>query len=146
MAYTDGRDPDINRLNATWHYAGTAVFVSSRLVLPRRMSHMLLPPDVILPYLREAGFGDTVPLKDYIFDNSLIMEFVERWRPKTHTSQWGVLPWFLQMVRHGDIGVGGATARCQASDGCVAGGAEEGVTLAKAYMAVGPCLPYALDG
>ncbi|QHO49067.1 uncharacterized protein DS421_1g10740 [Arachis hypogaea] len=51
---------------------------------------MLPPPDTIVPYLREDGFGDTVPLRDFVFDNSLIMAFMERWRPETHTFH---LPW-----------------------------------------------------
>ncbi|QHO06313.1 uncharacterized protein DS421_14g453600 [Arachis hypogaea] len=41
------------------------------LFLPRRVSHTLPPPNAIFPYLREAGFGDTVPLR-FTFDNSLI--------------------------------------------------------------------------
>ncbi|KAL4321637.1 hypothetical protein AHAS_Ahas14G0130400 [Arachis hypogaea] len=40
----------------------------------------------MVPYLREVGFVDMVPLKDFVFDNSLIMTFVERWRPDPHFS------------------------------------------------------------
>ncbi|RYR25442.1 hypothetical protein Ahy_B02g059191 [Arachis hypogaea] len=68
-----------------------------RLLLPRRVSHALLPPDAIVPYLREAGFGDTVSLRNFIFENSLITAFMEQWHPETHTFYlpWGcgVPPW-----------------------------------------------------
>ncbi|QHO13168.1 uncharacterized protein DS421_15g513170 [Arachis hypogaea] len=90
MARQAGNDRDINRLNETTHYAGTADFDRLRLLLPRQVSHTLPPPDAIVPYLAEAGFGDTVPLRDFTFDNSLISALVERWRPKTHTFH---LPW-----------------------------------------------------
>ncbi|QHO28821.1 uncharacterized protein DS421_7g219980 [Arachis hypogaea] len=62
----------------------------SHLLLPRQVSNTLPPPDAIVPYLREPDFGDTVPFRDFIFDNSLIIAFVERWRPKTYTFH---LPW-----------------------------------------------------
>ncbi|RYR31446.1 hypothetical protein Ahy_B01g056252 [Arachis hypogaea] len=74
---------------------------SPRLLLPR-VSHTVLLPDAIVPYLREAGFGDTVPLRDFIFDNSLITAFVERWYPKTHTFylSWGEPTITLQDVAY----------------------------------------------
>ncbi|RYR61124.1 hypothetical protein Ahy_A04g018251 [Arachis hypogaea] len=78
-------DGDINRLNKTSHYARAADFERPRLLLSRRVSHTLSPPDAIIPYLDEARFGDTVPLKDFTFDNSLISALVERWLPETHT-------------------------------------------------------------
>ncbi|RYR67659.1 hypothetical protein Ahy_A03g014036 [Arachis hypogaea] len=53
-------------------------------------SHTLALPDAIISYLREAYFGDTVPLRDFVFDNSLITAFVERWCPEMHTFH---LPW-----------------------------------------------------
>ncbi|QHN96688.1 uncharacterized protein DS421_18g620740 [Arachis hypogaea] len=104
MAHADACDQDINRLNATWHYARAANFTRPRLLLPRQVSHTLPPPEAIVPYLREARFSDTVPLRNFVFDNSLIMTFVERWRPESHTFH---LPW--------DVGVSGAATRCQAS-------------------------------
>ncbi|RYR43555.1 hypothetical protein Ahy_A08g039966 [Arachis hypogaea] len=85
MAHQAGNDRDINRLNETSHYAGAADFERPRLLLPRRVSHTLPPPDAIVPYLAEVGFGDTVPLRDLTFDNSLISILVERWRLETHT-------------------------------------------------------------
>ncbi|MED6187822.1 hypothetical protein PIB30_116749 [Stylosanthes scabra] len=50
----------------------------------------MAPPEVLLPFLREAGFGDAMQLKDFVFDNTLISAFIERWRPETHTFH---LPW-----------------------------------------------------
>ncbi|RYR07959.1 hypothetical protein Ahy_B05g075462 [Arachis hypogaea] len=116
MAHQVGNDWDINRLNETTHYAGAADFEVSfvmvvkfndfdivrrpRLLLPRRVSHTLPPPDAIVSYLAEAGFGDTVPLMDFTFDNSLILALVERWRPETHIFHlpWGEVTITLQDV------------------------------------------------
>ncbi|XP_020985809.1 serine/threonine-protein phosphatase 7 long form homolog [Arachis duranensis] len=96
MARRVGNDGDINRLNETTHYAGAADFVISfvmrpGLLLPRRVSHILPLLDVIVPYLDEVEFGDTVPLRDFTFDNSLISALVERWRPEMHMFhlRWG---------------------------------------------------------
>ncbi|QHN85109.1 uncharacterized protein DS421_16g534470 [Arachis hypogaea] len=72
MARQAENDGDINRLNEMTHYAGTADFKRPCLLLPRRVSHTLSPPDAIVPYLAEAGFDDRVPLRDFTFTNSLI--------------------------------------------------------------------------
>ncbi|QHO11723.1 uncharacterized protein DS421_15g500650 [Arachis hypogaea] len=99
MARQAGNDGDINKLNETSHYAGAVDFEVKilffipkrpRLLLPRRVSQTLPPPDAIVPYLTKAGFGDTVPLRDFTFDYSLISALVERWRPEMHTFH---LPW-----------------------------------------------------
>ncbi|QHO12582.1 uncharacterized protein DS421_15g508170 [Arachis hypogaea] len=142
MARANTRDRDINRLNVTWHYARTADFARSRLLLPRRVSHTLPPPDAIVPYLREARFGDMVLLRNFVFDNSLITTFVERWRSETYMFH---LPWGKATITL-DMGVGGAAARCYASGGSTVGCAEGGVVLAETYMSAGPCPPYAIDG
>ncbi|QHO47767.1 uncharacterized protein DS421_1g00090 [Arachis hypogaea] len=107
MARQAGNDGDINRLNETSHYAGAADFERPLLLLPRRVSHTLPPPDAIVSYLAEAGFGDTVPLKDFTFDNSLILALVERWRPETHTFHlpWGEVTITLQDVAY-HLGLG----------------------------------------
>ncbi|QHO19143.1 uncharacterized protein DS421_11g326320 [Arachis hypogaea] len=72
MACQAENDADIDRLNETSHYAEAADFERHRLLLPWRVSHILLPPDAIFPYLVEVRFGDTVSLRDLTFDNSLI--------------------------------------------------------------------------
>ncbi|QHO24552.1 uncharacterized protein DS421_12g373190 [Arachis hypogaea] len=77
MARAADNDGDINRLNETSYYVRAVDFARSRLLLPQQVSHTLPPPDAIVPYLREAGFGDTVPLRNFTFDNSLITAFVE---------------------------------------------------------------------
>ncbi|KAL4390484.1 hypothetical protein AHAS_Ahas03G0149700 [Arachis hypogaea] len=96
MACANNHDADINQMNATWHIAGAAdfeytVYVRPRLLLLRKVSHTLPPLDAIVPYLQEAGFGDAVPLRNFVFDNTLIMAFVERWRIEIHTFHllWG---------------------------------------------------------
>ncbi|RYR11942.1 hypothetical protein Ahy_B04g069445 [Arachis hypogaea] len=84
MARVDVHDPNINRLNETWHYAGVADFAASPFPAPTSESYHSSTGRHIVPYLREAGFGDTVPLRDFTFDNSLIMG------PETHMFH---LPW-----------------------------------------------------
>ncbi|RYR52662.1 hypothetical protein Ahy_A06g027551 [Arachis hypogaea] len=73
-----------------------------RLLLPRRVSHTLPPLDAIVPYLREAGFGDTVPFRDFTFNNALITIFVEQWHPETHTFHllWSEVTITLQDVAY----------------------------------------------
>ncbi|RYR39132.1 hypothetical protein Ahy_A09g044582 [Arachis hypogaea] len=88
-----------------------------RLLLPRQVSHMLPLLDAIVSYLKEAGFSDMVPLRDFVFDNSLITIFMERWRPANHMFylSWGEVTITLQdmayhlgLRAHGDP-VGGAS-------------------------------------
>ncbi|QHO57542.1 uncharacterized protein DS421_3g83130 [Arachis hypogaea] len=102
MARQAGNDGDINRLNETSRYAGTAEFERPRLLFPRRVSHTLPPPDAIVPYLVEAGFSDTVALRDFTFDNFLISVLVERWHPETHMFHlpWGEVTIILQEVAY----------------------------------------------
>ncbi|QHO40641.1 uncharacterized protein DS421_5g138880 [Arachis hypogaea] len=102
MTHADTRDADINRLNVTWHIVGTTDFDRLCLLLPRRVSHTLIPPDAIVLYLREAGFCDIVPLKNFVFDNSLITIFVERWSPEIHTFHmpWGECTITLQNIAY----------------------------------------------
>ncbi|RYQ99348.1 hypothetical protein Ahy_B07g087281 isoform B [Arachis hypogaea] len=46
--------------------------------------------DILLLYIREAGFGHAVELRNFMLDNSLISAFVEQWRLETHSFH---LPW-----------------------------------------------------
>ncbi|QHN82684.1 uncharacterized protein DS421_20g697920 [Arachis hypogaea] len=105
MARQAGNDGDINKLNETSHYARAADFEVS-CVLFGESYYTLPPPNAIVPYLAEVGFGDTVPLRDFTFDNSLISALVERWRPETHTFHlpWGEVTITLQdVVYHLDL-------------------------------------------
>ncbi|RYR66060.1 hypothetical protein Ahy_A03g012006 [Arachis hypogaea] len=110
MARHAENDGDINWLNEMSHYTEVSDFERPRLLLLRRVSHTLPPSDAIVPYLAKAGFGDTVPLKDFTFDNSLISTLVERWRPETHMFH---LPWsevtitLQDVVYHLDLRVHG---------------------------------------
>ncbi|QHO01815.1 Serine/threonine protein phosphatase 7 long form isogeny [Arachis hypogaea] len=102
MARQAENDGDINRLNETSHYTRTDDFERPHLLLPRRVSHTLPPPDAIIVYLAEAEFGDTVLLRDFTFDNFLISALVERWRPETHMFHlpWGEVTITLQNVAY----------------------------------------------
>ncbi|QHO31389.1 uncharacterized protein DS421_8g241160 [Arachis hypogaea] len=71
MARAADNNEDINRLNKTSYYVRAADFARSRLLLFRRVSHTLPPLNAIVPYLKEVGFGDTVPFRDFTFDNAL---------------------------------------------------------------------------
>ncbi|XP_057747684.1 protein MAIN-LIKE 1-like [Arachis stenosperma] len=110
MAGQAGNDGDINWLNEMSHYAGASDFDRPRLLLPRRVSHTLPPLGAIVPYLAKARFSDTVLLRDFTLDNSLISALVERWRPETHMFHllWSEVTITLQdMVYHLDLRVHG---------------------------------------
>ncbi|RYR45988.1 hypothetical protein Ahy_A07g031760 isoform A [Arachis hypogaea] len=68
----------------------------------RRVSHTLPPSNAIVPYLAKAGFGDMVPLRDFTFDNSLILSLMERWRLERYTFHlpWGEVTITLQDVTY----------------------------------------------
>ncbi|RYR65197.1 hypothetical protein Ahy_A03g011164 [Arachis hypogaea] len=99
MARQAGNDGVINRLNETSHYTGAADFQFSCVMF---ISHTLPPLNAIVPYLAEARFGDTVPLRDFTFDNFLILALVERWRLETHMFHlpWGDVTITLQDVAY----------------------------------------------
>ncbi|XP_020967380.1 phospholipase D alpha 4-like [Arachis ipaensis] len=71
-----------------------------RLLLSRRVTLGLPSPPILLPYIREAGFGHVVEWRNFIFDNFLISAFVERWRLETHMFHllWGEASITLQDV------------------------------------------------
>ncbi|RYQ83502.1 hypothetical protein Ahy_B10g102194 [Arachis hypogaea] len=135
MACQAGNNGDINRLNETSHYAGTADFERLRLLLPRRVSHTLPPPDVIILYLDETGFGDTVPPQGLHFrqfpdfDTCGALAFGD-----AHVSS----P--LGCSHYHPAGRG-ATAGCQASSGSTASSTEEGALHVEAFVAAGSCSP-----
>ncbi|MED6163015.1 hypothetical protein PIB30_075960 [Stylosanthes scabra] len=82
------QDPEgLYRLNDEWHIAGA---LRERVLLLRKCSFLMPAPDVLLPFLEEAGFGHAIQLRDFVFDAPLLSAFVERWRPETHTFH---MPW-----------------------------------------------------
>ncbi|MED6159941.1 hypothetical protein PIB30_046901 [Stylosanthes scabra] len=52
----------------------------------RRGSVAVLPPQSIVQYVRDAGFGGLLDMRDFDTDSGLLSAFVERWRPETHVS------------------------------------------------------------
>ncbi|MED6196847.1 hypothetical protein PIB30_051127 [Stylosanthes scabra] len=98
---------DINRKNDDrWHIATT--LESPRILHARRNSHVMAPPEVLMPYFWDASFGQAVMLADFHFDLTLLSAFVERWRPETHSfhMSWDVA-YHLGLRTHGDP-IGGA--------------------------------------
>ncbi|MED6201294.1 hypothetical protein PIB30_093480 [Stylosanthes scabra] len=41
------------------------------------------PPDCLVPYIREAGFGGPLQMRPFDYDMTLVSALVERWRPET---------------------------------------------------------------
>ncbi|RYR40472.1 hypothetical protein Ahy_A09g046228 [Arachis hypogaea] len=73
-----------------------------RLLLLHRVTLGLPSPPILLPYIREVGFGHAVEWRNFIFDNFLISAFVERWRSETHMFHlsWGEASITLQDVAY----------------------------------------------
>ncbi|RYR61341.1 hypothetical protein Ahy_A04g018505 [Arachis hypogaea] len=139
MACADARHDDINCLNATWHIVGAINFQlvgKPRLPL-RRASHTLASSDAIVLYMNEVGFGDTVQLRDFMFNNSLITAFCSEthtfhlsWDEYTITVQ--DVTYHLRSCTHGEaivpnMGVCKGAPRCLASSCSATGCPEEGV-------------------
>ncbi|MED6170186.1 hypothetical protein PIB30_028420 [Stylosanthes scabra] len=51
------RDPDINRLDRTYHVAGAIGFQDPRTLTGRGVVPYMPPSDCLVPYIREARFG-----------------------------------------------------------------------------------------
>ncbi|MED6158961.1 hypothetical protein PIB30_037852 [Stylosanthes scabra] len=84
------RDSDINRLNGTHHMVGVLGFQTPQMLTPRGVVPNLLPPDALILYIKEAGFGGPLEMRPFVYDIPLLSAIVERWRPKTHSFH---LPW-----------------------------------------------------
>ncbi|RYR07322.1 hypothetical protein Ahy_B05g074652 [Arachis hypogaea] len=134
MARVDAQDRYINRLYLTWHIVGVIDFEASE---PHSCT-----TGRILPYLREASYGNTVQLRNFVFDKSLITTFVERWRPETQTFH---LPWDECTITLQDVAyyLGLRTHGESVSSCLVVGCVKEGVILHQADMASGTSLAYA---
>ncbi|MED6126718.1 hypothetical protein PIB30_081070 [Stylosanthes scabra] len=79
------RDADINRLDRTHHVAGAIGFQEPRTLAPRGIIPTMPPPDCLVPYIHEAGFGGPLQMRSFDYDMPLVSALVERWRPETHS-------------------------------------------------------------
>ncbi|MED6213234.1 hypothetical protein PIB30_091197 [Stylosanthes scabra] len=86
------RDADINRLDRTHHVAGAIGFQDPRTLAPRRIVPTMPPPDCLVPYIHEAGFGGPLQMRPFDYDMPLVSALVERRRLETHSFHmpWGV--------------------------------------------------------
>ncbi|MED6111226.1 hypothetical protein PIB30_050625 [Stylosanthes scabra] len=62
-------EEDLHRLNRVWHIAGA---LRERILLPRRCSFLMPVPDRLMSFMKEAGFGQAIQLRDFVFDTPLI--------------------------------------------------------------------------
>ncbi|MED6211973.1 hypothetical protein PIB30_078644 [Stylosanthes scabra] len=53
--------------------------------MPRGVVPNLPPPDCLVPYIREAGFGGPLEMRAFDYDMPLVSALVERWRLETHS-------------------------------------------------------------
>ncbi|MED6148413.1 hypothetical protein PIB30_052971 [Stylosanthes scabra] len=79
------RDPDINRLEQSYHMAGAIGFQDPRTLTPHGVVPNMPPLDCMVPYIRGAGFGGPLEMRAFDYDMSLVSALVERWRPETHS-------------------------------------------------------------
>ncbi|MED6111618.1 hypothetical protein PIB30_053864 [Stylosanthes scabra] len=87
------RSKDIQRKNADgWHIATT-----SRILHAWRNSHDMIPPEILMPYFREAGFGHDVMLTDFYFEQTLLSAFLEKWRPETLMNSFFMMENILEL-------------------------------------------------
>ncbi|MED6160960.1 hypothetical protein PIB30_056240 [Stylosanthes scabra] len=93
------RDADINRLDRTHHMAGAIGFQEPRTLAPRVIVPTMPPPDCLVPYIHEAGFGGTLQMRPFDYNMPLVSVLVERWRPETHSFHmpWGECTITLQL-------------------------------------------------
>ncbi|MED6211226.1 hypothetical protein PIB30_071740 [Stylosanthes scabra] len=59
-------------------------------VVPIPVNRTMASPEVLMPFFRDAGFGQAMMLTDFFFDNTLISAFVKHLHPKTHVFH---MPW-----------------------------------------------------
>ncbi|MED6158276.1 hypothetical protein PIB30_031234 [Stylosanthes scabra] len=73
------RDADINRLDRTHHVAGAIGFEDPRTLAPQGIVPTMPPPDCLVPYIHEAGFGGPLQMQPFDYDMPLVSALVERW-------------------------------------------------------------------
>ncbi|MED6115806.1 hypothetical protein PIB30_094296, partial [Stylosanthes scabra] len=96
------RDPlewvDLGINNGEWRWKFYPViillnicrFKNPRTLTPRGLVPNMPPPNCLVLYIREAGFGGPLEMRAFDYDMPLVSALVERWRPKTHSFH---LPW-----------------------------------------------------
>ncbi|MED6163873.1 hypothetical protein PIB30_084217 [Stylosanthes scabra] len=72
------RDANINRLDATHHVAGALGFQTPWMLTPCGVVPSMPPPECLVPYIREAGFGGSLEMRAFDYDMSLLYALVER--------------------------------------------------------------------
>ncbi|MED6122359.1 hypothetical protein PIB30_039031 [Stylosanthes scabra] len=104
------RDPYINRMDASHHIAGEEGFQTPRCLTSRGVVPNMPPPECLVEYIHEAGFGGPLELRKFEYDMSVLSALVERWRPETqfpypirrvhnHAAGCGISPWPTQRWR-----------------------------------------------
>ncbi|MED6181166.1 hypothetical protein PIB30_016919 [Stylosanthes scabra] len=72
------RDPDINRLDKSHHVAGALGFETPRMLTPRGVLPNMRPPECLVEYIQEAGFGGPLQMSSFNYDMPLLSALVER--------------------------------------------------------------------
>ncbi|MED6199094.1 hypothetical protein PIB30_072647 [Stylosanthes scabra] len=84
-----GRTPVIRDRTLTG-LMGPTMWQAPRMLTPRDVVPNVPPPDILIPYIKEAGFGGPLEMRLFDYDMPLLSAVVERWRPETHSFH---LPW-----------------------------------------------------
>ncbi|MED6139669.1 hypothetical protein PIB30_086003, partial [Stylosanthes scabra] len=56
-----------------------------RMLTPRGVLPNFQPPECLVEYIHEAGFGGPLQMSGFDYDMPLLSTLVERWRPETHS-------------------------------------------------------------
>ncbi|MED6200325.1 hypothetical protein PIB30_083983 [Stylosanthes scabra] len=93
------RSKDINQKNDHGWQIATAL-ERPRILHVRRNSHVMVPPEILMPYFQDAGFGQVVMLTSFHFDLALLSASMKRWRPETNNFHmaWGEVIIIMQDV------------------------------------------------
>ncbi|MED6106945.1 hypothetical protein PIB30_009554 [Stylosanthes scabra] len=66
------RDSDINRLDEEHHIVGAEEFQTPRCLATRGVVPIDPPPDCLVEYIQEAGFGGPLQLRKFEYDASVV--------------------------------------------------------------------------